>query len=402
MRSLLSSLLVSILVLSAPFALGQTDPQFQRAGEISDQSLDPLIGHPIVVSFDVSPDGRWLPVLAIEGPKLRPLWLVTLNTTTGVIVASRKLGPSVWPNSPFLHQVRYSSDQRYLVVQDLREIRVLDARSLETLRTIPAPARADRQSPLFIAGASKSDVFLCAFGSEQRGEYVLHPRPVQVELVDVSSGKLLGTWESEDVPQAISPDGDLVLVSSWDTPNQRQVVPLAVFDKNGIKVADLDDGFSFRKAAGQSKPLGRVLGRFLNEQEIVVMPDQHLDHTGHHSGDSVKVLSLSGHGDPQSLSPDHFSPTGSLAVSDDGRSIVVSSFYIPPKVLAKPHGPRNGGDGKLFVIGPDPKLHVVSTVPIDSLAHQVRLSADGSVIALRHYNRDITILTKPHTQQGNP
>jgi hypothetical protein len=189
-----------------------------------------------------------------------------------------------------------------------------------------------------------------------------------------------------------------VLVSSWEAPSQRLVVPLAVFDKNGVKIAHLDDGFSFSKSEKQSKPLGRVLGRFLDEQEIVVIPDQHLDHTGHHSGDSLKLFSLSSHAPQESLKPDHFSPTGSLAVSDDGKSILINSFYIPPEVLANPDGRRNGGDGKLFVIVSAPKLRVASTVPIDSLAQEVRVSSDGSVIALRHYNRDITILMKKHSQ----
>jgi len=398
MRSISWALLAPFFVIPLTLFWSQTSSQFEQVSQISDQSLDPIVsGHAIVMSFDLSPDGKLLAILA-EGPKPWPLWLVTVDTKTKDIVASRNLGPSVWPSSDFLHQVRYSSDQRYLVVRDLQEIRVLDARSLETLRTIAPPARASRQVPLFIAGASKADVFLCAFGSGERTEYGLHPTPVQVELVDVSSGKLLSTWQSQDIPQAISPSGDLVLVSSWETPNERRVVPLAAFDKNGVKIADLDDDFSFSKSEKQSKPLGRVLGRFLGEREIVVMPDQHLDRTGRHSGDSLKLFSVSSQAPLESLNLDHFSPTGRLAVSDDGKTILVNSFYIPPEVLANPHGPRNGGDGKLFVIAPDPKLHVLSTVPIDSLTQEVRVSSGGSVIALRHYNRDITILMKKHSQ----
>jgi hypothetical protein len=383
-----------MLVGSITIVWGQTVSQFEQVGEISDRSLDSLLGHAIVISFDLSPDGRLLTILAIEGPKPGSLWVVNLDTNTRQIVASRKLGPSVWPDSDFFQQVRYSNDQRYLVVQDLQEIRVLDARTLETLSTAPVPAKRGRQAPLFIAGASKTDVFLCAFGSGERPKYGLQPTPVQVELVDVSSGKLLGTWESKDVPQAISPNGDLVLVSSWGVPNQRLVVPLAVFDKNGAKVADLDDGFSFSKSEKKSKLLGRVLGRFLDEEDIVVVPDQHLDDKGHHSGDSIKILGLSGHSSQKIFRPARFSPTGRLQISDDGNSILVNSFYIPPAVLANPHGPRNGGDGELFVISPNPNLHLASTIPIDSLTQDVRVSSDGSVIAMRHYNRDITILKK--------
>ena len=395
MRSISWALLAQFVVIALTLFGSQTSSQFEQVSQISDRSLDPVdSGHAIVMSFDLSPDGKLLSVLVTEGPKLGPLWLVTLDASSKHIVASRKLGPSVWPTSAFLHQVQYSSDQRYLVVQDLQDIRVLDASSLQVLRNIPAPPKASRQAPLFIAGASKTDVFLCAFGSGERPKYGLQPTPVQVELVDVSSGKLLGTWESKDVPQAISPNGDLVLVSSWGVPNHWLVVPLAVFDKNGAKVADLDDGFSFSKSEKNPKPLGRVLGRFLGEQEIVVVPDQHLDDKGHHSGDSIKVLSLSGHSSQKTFRPDRFSPTGRLQISDDGNSILVNSFYISPAVLANPHGPRNGGDGELFVISPNPSLHLASSIPIDSLTQDVRVSSDGSIIAIRHYNRDITILKK--------
>src|SRR5581483_478954 len=207
-------------------------------------------------------------ILAIAGPKLGPLWLIIVDTGAAHVVASKELGPSTWPSSDFLHQVRYSSDQKYLVVRDLRNIRVLDGGSLETLRTLPAPANPDRQSPLFIAGAGKSNIFVCAFSSEQQPKYGFRATPVQVEVVDVSSGKMLGAWASEDIPQAVSPNGDFIAISSWQTPNPRRVVALAVFDANGRKVADLDDGFAFSKSADQSKPLVRVLGGFVGNQEV--------------------------------------------------------------------------------------------------------------------------------------
>jgi hypothetical protein len=188
MRSLLRALLIGVFVGSITIVWEQTSSQFEQVSQIIDRSLDPVVsGHATVMSFDLSPDGKMLSVLVIEGPKLGPLWLVNLDASSKRIVASRKLGPSVWPTSNFFQQVRYSSDQRYLVIQDLQEIRVLDARTLEALRTVTVPAKRGRQVPLFIAGASKADVFLCAFGSGERTEYGLHPTPVQVELVDVSS-----------------------------------------------------------------------------------------------------------------------------------------------------------------------------------------------------------------------
>jgi hypothetical protein len=384
----------TFVLLQMSYICGQTGPKLVPVSEITDKSLNSVVNDAIVISFHLSPDGKQLAILAIAGPKLGPLWLTIVDTKTTRVAASKELGPSTWPTSDFLHQVRYSSDQKYLVVQDLQHIRVLDAGSLETLRTISGPATMDRQMPLFIVGAGQSDIFACAFGSEQQPKYGFRPTPVQVQVVDVSSGKILGAWASEDVPQSVSPNGALIAVSSWQTPNRRGVVPLAVFDTNGRKVADLDDGFSFSKSADGSKPLGRVLGGFVSNQEILLVPDEHTDEAGRHSGETIKLVSVATQQIEQSVKPEHFAPTGKPAISNDGKTILVISFYIPPRLLAQPHGARNGGEGKLLILTRDPKLQVDSSVPIDSLTQEPRVSSDGSVIAIRHYNRDVTVLMR--------
>jgi hypothetical protein len=99
---------------------GQTRPTFVRVSEITDQSLNTVVGHAIFMAFDLSPDGKQLAILTIAGPKLGPLWLIILDTRTAHVVASKELGPSVWPSSDFLHQVRYSSDQRYPLARPVR------------------------------------------------------------------------------------------------------------------------------------------------------------------------------------------------------------------------------------------------------------------------------------------
>jgi hypothetical protein len=318
------------------------------------------------------------------------------------VVASRVLGPSIFSNRPsiwsspndFYHQLLYSSDQRYLIVQDLREIKVLDAGTLEVLRTIPVPATAAPLIPVSVLGAGKSDIFACAYGSENQPEkYRFRAVPVQIEVVDVSSGKILGAWAAEDVPQALSPNGDLIAVSSWQKPHSG-VVPLAVYDRDGRKVADLNDGFAFRKVPDPSKPLGRALGRFVSEQEVVVIPDQHLDETGHESGDAIKLLSVTGNPAQQSVAPHHFSPTGPLEVSDDGNTILVYSSYISPRIMAQPHVRVPRAEDKLFILRPDPQMAVDSALTMET--GEPRLSSDGSVIAIRDFNNSggFTILMR--------
>ena len=108
--------LISCLCIATAFTLlhqslvdGQSGPKFVPVSEITDKSLNTVVDHAIVTSFDLSPDGKQLAILAIAGPKLGPLWLIIVDTSTTRVAASKELGPSAWPTSDFLHQVRYSS-----------------------------------------------------------------------------------------------------------------------------------------------------------------------------------------------------------------------------------------------------------------------------------------------------
>jgi len=404
-------LAVAFALLPVGLLRGQTAPQFEPVGVIdAKESLKVLFDQPSVMAKDLSPDGKqiaWLVMASVKADA--PLWLVTLDVSTKRIVASKELGPWYFSNRPrvwyspndFHTQVVYSSDQRYLVVQDLRQIRVLDAGTLEVLRTIPVPASATPLIPVSVVSAGQSDIFACAFGSEnQPGKYTFRAVPVQIEVIDISSGKVLGAWAAEDVPQAISPNGDLIAVSSWQKLHGR-VVPLAVFDRNGRKITDLDDGFSFSegfwffKEDNPSKPLGRVIGRFVSNQEILLIPNGGHDETGHFSGESIRLVSVTGQQPPQRVAVKHFGPTGTLAISADGTTILVRSLYYPPRILAQHHGQLFGQESKLLVIGRDParerKLQVQSVMPLDA-GTELWVSADGSVIAIE--KQGITLMRR--------
>jgi hypothetical protein len=408
-------LAVAFVVLPVGLLRGQTAPQLETVSVIdSQESLKVLFDQPMIMAIDLSPDGKQIAWLATGVKAEAPLWLVTLDVSTKRIVASKELGLSIFSNRPavwsspndFHHQVVYSSDQRYLVVQDLRQIRVLDAGTLDVLRTIPVPESATPLIPVSVISAAKSDIFACAFGSEnQPGKYTFRAVPVQIEVVDISSGKVLGAWAAEDVPQALSPNGDLIAVSSWQRLHGR-VVPLAVFDRNGHKITDLDDGFSFSEGSwffkidNPSKPLGRVVGRFVSNQEILLTPDGHTDETGHFSGESIRLVSVTGQQPPQRVAIKHFGPTGNLAISADGTTILVRSLYYPPRILAQHHGQLYGEESKLLVLGRgnpgrnparEPKLQVESVMPLDA-GTELWVSADGSVIAIE--KQGITVLRR--------
>jgi hypothetical protein len=380
----------------------QTDAVYAPSARIEESSLSGLISSPTMWSFDLSSDGKTVALLVVAGSNIgAPLWLVTEDVAAGRVIASHELGSSVFPAGGFAPQLRYTNDRRHLVVQDLRTIQVFDSKSLEPIRTIPPPSDRGILLPLFIAGATNSDVFVCSFGTEQKFNPHFHTIPVQVEVVDVSSGAVLGEWASEDVPQSISPNGDLVAVSSLQA--QHGVLPLSVVDVHGQKVAELTGGYSF-KDADQSKPLGRVLGLFVGNQELLLTPDENIDQTGHPSGDSLQLVSVSGKQVQvqQSIKPRHYGPQGELAVSADGQTVLAVSWYVPARLLARPHARLPASSPDLLVFGRSVGLHVDAILPIQGLGlkasgwlenRRPRASSDGSVIAVAQRS-GVTVLSR--------
>jgi hypothetical protein len=389
----------------------QTGTSIAPAARVDESFLSSLISNPIIQSFDLSPDGKTVALLVVAGSKIgAPLWLVTEDIATKHVSAVLELGASVFPAGGFAPQVLYASDQRYLVVQDLQTIRVFDSKSLKPLRTISPPSGKEPQTPLFVIGASNKDIFVCAFGLEQKFNPRFHTTPVQLEIVDISSGERLGEWASEDIPQSISPNGDLIAISSSQT--QKGILPLNIFDAHGQKVAELTGGLSFSKDADQSKPLGRVMGLFVGSQELLLTPDENIDQTGHHSGDSLQLVSVTGKQVQvqQSIKPRHYAPTGEMATSADHRTVVTLSWYVPARLLARPEGALPASSPEVLVFGRGASMHMEAAFPIHGFGLKVsgwlenrrpRVSSDGSVLAIGQ-DSGVTVLTKNPPSSQHP
>jgi len=399
-------LAVAFTMLQPSLIWAQTNASYAPAARIDESTLSSIIASPSVQSFDLSPDGKTVALLVATGFKAQaPLWLVTEEIATKRFTAPRQIGHLTILNSNFSPQVRYTSDQQHLVVQDFQTVRVFDSKSFEPVRTISSPSSGASLLPLFITGASNKDVFVCAFGSEQNLNPRFHTTAVQVEVVDISSGAVLGQWASEDVPQSISPNGDLVAVSSLQT--QQGVLPLSVVDVHGQKVTELTGGYSF-KDADQSKPLGRVIGLFMGSQELLLAPDENVDQTGHHSGESLQLVSMTGKVE-QSIKPRHFGSTGELAASADQKTALALSWYVPARALAH-EGALPASTPEVLVLGRGASLHLDSAIPIEGLGlrgggwlenRRPRLSSDGSVIAVAQRS-GITVLARNPSPSQHP
>jgi hypothetical protein len=228
-------------------------------------------------------------------------------------------------------------------------------------------------------------------------------------VVDVSSGAVLGEWASEDGPQSISPNGDLVAVSSLQA--QQGVLPLNVFDVHGQKVAELTGGFSF-KDADPSKTLGRVRGLFVGDRELLLTPDENVDSTGHHSGDSLQLVRVTGKQVQvqQSIKPRHYAPTGEMATSADHRTVAALSWYVPARLLARPEGPLPASSPEVLVLGRGTSLQMDAGISIHGFGLKVsgwlenrrpRVSSDGSVLAIAQ-DSGVTVLTRNPTPSQQP
>lgn len=374
------------------------------ATKIDESSLIGLIDNANIWAFDLSPDGETIALLVVAGSKVgAPLWLVTEDIAAKRVIVSRELGASVFPMGNFAPQILYANDRRYLIVQDLQTIRVFDSKSLKSLRTISPPSSKEPLTPLFITGAGNRDVFVCAFGMEQKLNPRFHTTPVQLEIVDISSGEHLGEWAAEDVPQSISPDGDLIAISSLQT--HQGVLPLNVFDISGRKVAELTGGFSFKGQIDQPKPLGRVMGLFVGSQELLLTSDGNIDPTGHESGGSMELVSLQG-GRVQvqeSIKLRRFASTGEMSISADHRTVVAISWYVPSRILAHEHERIPASySPEMLVLDKGADVKMDSAFSINGFGLRVggwlenirpRLSSDGSVIAIAQ-DAGVTVLTR--------
>jgi len=377
----------------------QANISFTPSARVDQSSLTSVVSDPIIQSFDLSPDGKTVALLVVAGSKVgAPLWLVKEDIAAKRVTASSELGASVFPTGGFVPQVVYSSDGRYLVVQDLRSVRVADSNSLKTIRTIAPPSGKELQTPLFVVGASNRNIFACAFGGEQKFNPRLHTTPVQVEVVDVSSGESLGSWSAEDVPQSISSDGNLIAMSSSQP--QQGVLPLNVFNTSGKKLAALTGGFFF-KEADQSKALGRVVGIFIGKQELLLTPDENTDQSGHHSGDSLQLVTVKQAQIQWDIRPRHYGPTGELALSSSSTTALAVSWYLPAPSLVH-EGPLPASTPELLVLRTGASAKVEAALPIHSFGLKVagwlenrrpRVSADGSVIAVAQ-DSGVTVLTQ--------
>ena len=370
---------------------GQAGAPYGPIMRIERGALSGVIQNPLIASYDLSSDGKTIALLVISGTHIgSTLSVVTMDTASKRIQAKVDIGPSAFPGADFALQLAYSADQRYLVVQDLRQVRVYKADGLTFLRSVANLSEERNSVPLFILPARTKDVVVCAFGTPASSEEGVHTTSVYVETVDLVSGTVLAGWNSEDIPQAVSPSGELVAVSS--SAPVRGILPLNIFDTKGHRISALDGGFGFQKTSNSGQILGRVRGIFLSDDAVLLSADEHVDRTGHRAGSSIAVVSISNGKVRKILKPKSYSPTGDLAISQDGNVVLVGSWDLPAKAFRQEERPLPASSTPMaFLISGEPQLSFRGAFVIQASGlnlggwldtRRTRFSSDGSVIAI--------------------
>ncbi|HET9132207.1 MAG TPA: hypothetical protein VFO86_14730 [Terriglobia bacterium] len=288
-----------------------------------------------IQAFDISPDGNLLALL-FESESAKNGWvrIEIQSLAREMVLKDLKFAVDLRPDEQhfpwYVPHLEFSADQRFLVIQDSHSIRVLSLANYQVERTFTSP-RKELSLPSSIAGAASGDRFLVSYGRNVPNRSALDTlrSPLNYnELIDISDGSRFPGWESQDIPESISPDGKLALVSDWS--ENKNLVEIGIVETlTGKPLVKLHSGFAYKKP-WDADPVGIVVGRFLSNSEVLLSPDGHFDKSGHKAGKGFKVIRISDGRVLREMRPDYFGPTGDLGTSSNRNTFFSPNVYSSP------------------------------------------------------------------------
>jgi hypothetical protein len=210
-------------------------------------------------------------------------------------------------------------------------------------------------------------------------------------MVDISSGKLVSSWTSDDIPFSVSANAGFVAVSDHDSVGS--VMGVAILNAmSGAKVYTLTGGYAFTNAPGGNGFITRIVAKFIGDDEVVLTPDGNRDQAGYDVGQSIKLVRLKDSKVLQEISPEHYGPTGELAVSADQNVLVSISRYVAPKYLTHHRPVPRDTRPDLVMLSKQKVFTVTGVQQLPELlalrkrglfdTSYLRVSADGSLISV--------------------
>jgi hypothetical protein len=303
-------------------------------GEVAPSTLPESGNDSRIKAFDVAPDGSLLAVLYWPS-----YWRTSLALSVAIwdirskaVIRHAQIGVRGVLVPPVLidDQVIFTSDEKYLVVLGLGKVWILDANTCAVVRSIDSPG-PELGPPVHILKAGGSTLAVIYRYKQEHYFYKQqYNRTFYVALFEIPGAKMMAGWQSSAFPQSFSPDGKLAVGPDTEY-NKGEVRNLLVMDaETGAKVKSIPVGFGFNtkgQRADQREP-GSFTARFLDNEQIVVTPDNMVDHTGHHSGYSLEVINANEGRVVREITPKNFGPTGELTVSPDLSHFAVYSHYV--------------------------------------------------------------------------
>jgi hypothetical protein len=389
-------------------ATAQALPGLRIQGRVDEKAISSAVSNPRIQTYDLSPDGSRVALFVASGDLIEaPTWVLIVRANDSTIVSKTRFGTARLGVQGYGPQVAFTPDGKLLVVQDTQTVSVLETTSLTKVRTI-VPVHEDKLNvPVRIVTASKSNTVAISFGTGERVLNYHDKRPVRTEMVDVSTGQAVASWESDDIPFSISPHADLVAAS--DHSGAAAVMGVAILDANsGRKIATLFGGYdAYTKDLAFHKFPTAIVGKFISDEDLMLTPDGNValkDHAGHDVEGSLKIVRFRDDQVLQEVNPPQYGPTGEIAVSADQKNLITMSKYLAPTYFRHPHWriPKDSVP-KLIVLSNQRELRVDTVMQMPQVSGLrtftlydlggLRIAADGSCISVAE-DHGITILTR--------
>jgi len=305
-------------------AADQPKPMTARlVAEVAPSSLPESGKDSHITAFDVAPDGSLLAVLYVTWPTRTSFGLSAAiwDISRKAAVEHSQIGVHevLAPGAPLIDdEVIFTGDKKYLLVLGLGKVWILDATTCNVVRPVEPP-RSGLGPPVRILMAGTSALAVT---------YKQGYNNYYVGLFEIPRARTVAGWGSSSLPQTFSPDGTLAAEPDAEHYNEGGVKNLLLMDaRTGLKIRSIPIGFGFRKWESDEEK-GSFTARFLDNQLIVVTPDNMVDHTGHHSANSMEVINIAENRVVREIAPKNFGPTGELAMSPDRNHFVVYSHYV--------------------------------------------------------------------------
>lgn len=257
------------------------------------------------------------------------LWLAIYDlrqkTVTQRVHVNSQLASPGYLASGVRQSVIFAPNQNYLIVQDLRAVTVFDSKTLQSKYSVTSQQDAFPE-PIRTKTDQNGSRLVITYGA---GNTFAHD--FQVNVLDLASGRQLANWRSPSIIQSISPEGGLAVRSDSTHHNAGGVQNLQIVNTlTGIEIKTIPVDYAFRR---RDSEVGSVVARFLDANRLIICSDNMVDRTGHHSGESLEIISASDGTVLRRISPKYFGPTGELEVSPDGKYFAVVSAYADPKIM---------------------------------------------------------------------